>query len=57
MEAEKDKSSVSSLSTTSDETAAAAVEKKQKSNQKSIKAFYNPVKLSEKEENALNLAF
>jgi len=55
MEVEKDKSSVSSLSTTSDETAA-AVEKKQKSNQKSMKAFYNPVKLSEKEENALNLA-
>jgi len=44
MEVEKDKSSVSSQSTTSDETAA-AVEKKRKSNQKSIKAFYNPVKL------------
>jgi len=56
MEVEKDKSSVSSLSTTSDETAA-VVEKKQRSNQKSIKAFYNPVKLSEEEENALNLAF
>ena len=31
--------------------------KKQKSNMKSIKAFYKPVKLSEKEENDLNLAF
>jgi len=57
MEVEKDKSSVSSLSTTSDETGSSSSRKKQKSNQKSIKAFYNPVKLSEKEENALNLAF
>ena len=56
MEVKEDKSSVSSPSTTSGETTA-AVEKKQKSNMKSIKAFYKPVKLSEKEENDLNLAF
>ena len=29
----------------------------QKSNMKSIKAFYTPAKLSEQEENALNVAF
>ena len=52
----RDKSSVSSQSATSGETTA-AVEKKQKSNMKSIKAFYKPVKLSEEEESKLNLAF
>ena len=43
MEVKEDKSSVSSQSATSGETTA-AVEKKQKSNMKSIKAFYKPVK-------------
>ena len=60
MDLMKDKSSVSSLSgcdqsVTSDETTA-AVDKKQKSNMKSNKAFYKPVKLSKGEENNLNLA-
>jgi len=60
MDVTKGKSNVSSLSVcgqsvTSDETAA-AVDKKQKSNMKSIKAFYKPVKLSENEENDSNLA-
>ena len=49
-------SSVGSQSATSDQTAATVV-KMQKSNMKRIKAFYTPAKLSEQEENALNLAF
>ena len=61
MKVSKDKSNISSSSVgsqsaTSDQTAATVV-KMQKSNMKSIKAFYTPAKLSEQEENALNLAF